>query len=261
MRKIETAPLLTNHIMRCLYQFHGNHNVPPINVNLAEHDAQKQHMLMINYQISYGIDNLLSGALTKQLSAVQKHHIENYNVGKQTSIRAWNRKFITIMLEHTNEIWKHRCEVLHNEEKLTREATMREQAVHLLLELRKDPYQVLYDFRNLLNRTRHYLRTTHVRNVTSWLTRITQAIELAAGRKKTGANDIRWWIEGRNDNGRRGKRIWGELHGLDTDYDSDGTEYDLLRYPDENPIDSSWILRTDGDKKFTSVENICTAST
>ena len=44
--------------------------------------------------------------------------------------------------------------MLHEEEKLTHEATMREQAVNLLLELRKDPYQLPYAFRNLLNRTR-----------------------------------------------------------------------------------------------------------
>ena len=164
------------------------------------------------------------------------------------------------MLEHANEIWKHRSEILHQEEKLTREATMREQAVNLLLEMRKDPYQIPYDFRNLLNRTRHYLRTTHIRNVRSWLTRISQAIELAAGRKKNGVNDIRWWIEGRRSDGTKKKRLWGEIHGLDEDYDSDDTEYDLLKYPDENLVEMHWIPGTVDNNKNGSHAINCTAS-
>ena len=67
----------------------------------------------INHQISFGIHNLLSGALTKQLSAVQTHHIDNFNVGKQTLIRTWNRHFIRLLLEHANEIWEHRSEILY----------------------------------------------------------------------------------------------------------------------------------------------------
>ena len=260
LKRIETSPLLTNHIMRCLHQYHGGYPVSKISVNMAEHNDQKIQMENINHQISFGIDNLLSGALTKQLSAVQKHHIDNFNVGKQTSIRAWNRHFITLMLEHANEIWKHRSEILHQEEKLTREATMREQAVNLLLEMRKDPYQIPYDFRNLLNRTRHYLRTTHIRNVRSWLTRISQAIELATGRKKNGVNDIRWWIEGRRSDGTKKKRLWGEIHGLDEDYDSDDTEYDLLKYPDENLVEMHWIPRTVDNNKIDSHVVNCTAS-
>lgn len=137
---------------------------------------------------------------------------------------------------------------------------MREQAVNLLLQLRKDPHQVSFNFRNLLNRTRHYLRTTHVRNVRSWLTRITQAVELEAGRRLKGVNDIRWWIEGRQNDGRCSKRLWGEVHGLETDYDSDGTEYDFLRFPDENSSNTTWIPRTVGIKNFSAVDNNRTAS-
>lgn len=149
-------------------------------------------MNYINHQISFGVDNLLSGALTTDLSDAQKHNIQNYNVGKQTSIRVWNRHFITLMLDHAHEIWRYRSEILHEEDKLTREATMREQAENILLQLRNDPHQVPFDFRNLLNWTSYYLRTPHVQNVRSWLMQITQAVELEAGRRTKGVNDIRW---------------------------------------------------------------------
>ena len=141
-----------------------------------------------------------------------------------TLIRAWNRNFIELMLDHANDIWKFRSEVLHEEEKLTREAAMREQAVNLLLRLRQDPHKVIFQFRNKLNRTRHYLRTTHARNVRSWLNRIMLAVEMETNRRKRGVNDIRWWIEGRLDEIKENERFWGKIHDLELDYDSDDTK-------------------------------------
>ena len=176
-----------------------------------------------------------------------------------TSIRAWNRNFIELMLDHTNDIWKYRSEVLHEEEKLTREAAMREQAVHLLLRLRQGPHQVTFQFRKLLNWTRHYLRTTHARNVISWLNRITLAVEMEANRSKRGVNDIRWWIEGRLDEIKENERLWGKMHDLEPDYDSDDTRYENLRFPDENPCASTWIAPTVENKISTStMNNNCT---
>ena len=259
LNRLQTSPLITNHIIRSLHQFHNGYPVPLINVERADHEVEKQNMKLINYQLSFGIDNLLSGALTTHLSLVQKHHIETYNVGKMTSIRAWNRNFIELMLDHANDIWKFRSEVLHEEEKLTREAAMREQAVNLLIRLRQDPHQVTFQFRNLLNRTRHYLRTTHARNVRSWLNRITLAVEMEANRRKRGVNDIRWWIEGRLSKKKENERLWGKIHDLDTDYDSDDTRYENLRFPDEHPYSSTWIEPTVDNNIFTrTVTNNCT---
>ena len=73
-------------------------------------------------------------------------------------------------------------------------------------------------------------------------------------------NDIRWWIEGRRSDGTKKKRLWGEIHGLDEDYDSDDTEYDLLKYPDENLVEMHWIPRTVDNNKNDSHAINCTAS-
>ena len=121
---------------------------------------------------------------------------------------------------------------------------MREQAVTLLLRLRQDPHQVSFQFRNLLNRTCHYLRTTHARNIRSWLNRITLAVEMGVNRRKRGVNDIQWWMEGRLSEKKNVERLWGKIHGLDLDYDSDDTKYELLRFPDENPDAGTWIEPT-----------------
>ena len=107
LQRIQTSPLITNHIIRCLHQFHGNFPVSMINSFTGKDETEQLHMNLLNHQISFGIDNLLSGALTVQLSQIQKHFIKNYNVGKHTSIRAWNRNIIIFMLDHANDIWKY----------------------------------------------------------------------------------------------------------------------------------------------------------
>ena len=43
----------------------------------------------------------------------------------------------------------------------------------------------------------HYLKTTHLRNVRSWVNRINYTVEVESGRRKNGVNDIRRWMPDR----------------------------------------------------------------
>ena len=203
LQGISTSPLITNHILRCLHQFHNGFHIPTINVDTAKNEVEKEQMLAINYQIDFGIENLLSGALTLPLVAVQRHYtktrLAQQPSNSQINFTSWNRSFITLLLDYSNELWQFRCQVMHDEAKLTRESTVRDQAVTLLDSLKKDPFRVPFSFRNLLNRSRHYLRTTHLRNVRSWINRINYAVELESGRRKNGVNDIRRWMAGTSE--------------------------------------------------------------
>ena len=82
---------------------------------------------------------------------------------------------------------------------------------------------------------------------------------MEANRRKRGVNDIRWWIEGRLSKKKENERLWGKIHDLDTDYDSDDTRYENLRFPDEHPYSSTWIEPTVDNNIFTrTVTNNCT---
>ena len=70
LRRIQTAPLLSNHIMRALHQFHNNFPVSIIPVNTTTDGIEKLHLTSINNQMKMGVDNLLSGALTTYLSDI-----------------------------------------------------------------------------------------------------------------------------------------------------------------------------------------------
>ena len=194
LKRIQTAPLLTNHILRALHQFHNSYPVSMIQLKEDFDPTEREHMNLINEQFKLGIDNLLSGALTTYLSSIQQHHISTYNVGRFTSIRSWNRSVLRLFLDHANAIWQYRCKILHDEDLLTREATLRNQAIALLNEYKTTPEKIAFEQRDLLNRKVSYLKTTHLWNVRSWLNRINIAIETEMNRVKNGRTDIRRWI-------------------------------------------------------------------
>ena len=194
LRRIQTAPLLTNHLLRALHQFHNNYPVTMIALENVTDLTEKLHMDLINKQFQLGIDNLLSGVVTTHLTNIQQHHISTYNVGKFTSIRSWTRNVIRLLLDHSNALWQYRSKILHDENLLTREATLRNQAIELLNEYKKTPHKIAFEQREYLNRSATYFKTTHLRNVRSWLNRMNIAIEIEAHRIKNGRTDIRRWV-------------------------------------------------------------------
>ena len=77
-------------------------------------------------------------------------------------------------------------------------------------------------------------------------------------------------MERRLTQGHTAKRLWEKMHELDDDYDGDATEYDVLRYPDEDQRLRTWITSHEqkqisdravdnGDFVLPVVNNICTA--
>ena len=167
--------------------------ITPCHGSKSPDDLTKSHLSHINQQFPLGIDNLLGGALIIYLSIVQQHHINTYNVGKFASIRSWNRSIIRLFLDHANELWKRRSQILHDESLLTRETLLPSQAIDLLTTYKTTPRFLLFEQRHLLDRIKNYLRTTHLRNVRSWLNRLTLAIDAEAANMKNGRTDIRRW--------------------------------------------------------------------
>ena len=161
--------------------------------------TEKIHMESINKQFMLGIENLLSGVLTSHLTSIQQHHINTYNVGKFTSILSWSRNVIRLLLDHSNSLWQYRSKILHDDNLLTREATLRNQAIALLNEYKQTPHKIAYEQREYLNRSVTYFKTTHLRNVRSWLNRMSVAIETEANRIKNGRTDIRRWTVKKKD--------------------------------------------------------------
>ena len=109
---------------------------------------------MINLVVGNGIDNLLSGVITTDLSEIQQHHIDDNGLDQDTHIVKWNRLFIQLIMDYTNSLWLYRCSVLHSQKNLQRDTMLRNQTVELLYKLRRDPFQPPHSSRDLANHSR-----------------------------------------------------------------------------------------------------------
>ena len=104
--------------------------------------------------IESGVDNLLSGVITTDLSEIQQYHIDDHNLSSVTHIAKRNRSFIQLILNYTNDLWLYRCSILHSQKDLQHDTLVRHQAIDLLQKLRCDPFQLPHASRDLAQRSR-----------------------------------------------------------------------------------------------------------
>ena len=75
--KIHTDQFLTNHIIRIIRQHHSEFPVAKIPLRDDDGNFESWRAKLINRVIENGIDNLLSGVITSDLSEIQQYHIED----------------------------------------------------------------------------------------------------------------------------------------------------------------------------------------
>ena len=235
-----------------IYQFASQFPVPQITVNDNMSNEHKSKCEKINKEITMGTHRLLSGFLMCDVSDVQFIYLQHLRTTKKPNIASWNRSVIQLLLDFSQNIWKYRSDILHAEATLTQETTLRNQAVELLRSLRSTPYRIPHTNRSLLERTSHYLQTTHVQNVISWTNRINTALEEQTHLEKTTSNDIRTWAYSGKIDSRRNCLSMKSPDGWydPTYYDSDDSELtanENRRFPDEEY--DSWIPNPSSTKK------------
>jgi len=71
---------------------------------------------------------------------------------------------------------------------------IKKKAVELLLDLKRDPYRLPYDWRDLVNRTLAEILDSPLSKIRSWITRVHLALEDQSSRVKLGISDIRRWL-------------------------------------------------------------------
>ena len=87
-----------------------------------------------------GTHLLLSGHLLRDVSDIQIIHLQNMKTSKKPNVHSWNRSVIQLLLDFSQNIWKYRSDILHDEATMTQEAVLRNQAVGLLRSNRTTPY-------------------------------------------------------------------------------------------------------------------------
>ena len=124
------------------------------------------------------MDNLISGVVTDHFSEIQDHYIDDYGLGNATHVVKWNRQFIQLILNYTNEVWLYRCSVLHGKDNLQRDTHIRHQVVELLMRLRRDPYQLPHGSRDLVSRSRSKIMNSELTSILNWISLVSITLDV-----------------------------------------------------------------------------------
>ena len=152
LRKAHTKPLITNHIIRAFRQFLGGYQVSMIQEKQGD-DPDFEDFKSINRFLEIGVDNIISGVITDDLSQAQLRYSKMYNVGDKFSILSWNRIVIRAILDFSNSLWQYRSGILHSQKEQSREQMVKNKAIELLTALKRDPYRLPYTSRDLCRRS------------------------------------------------------------------------------------------------------------
>ena len=240
--KIHIDQFLTNHIIRIIRQHHSEFPVAKIQLRDDDGIFESWRAKLINRVIENGIDNLLSGVITSDLSEIQQYHIEDDELSSVTHISKWNRSFIQLILNYTNNLWLYRCKILHSQNNLQRDTLIRNKAISLLQKLRRDPFQLPHASRDIAHRSRSKMLTADLSSIRNWIARVSVALDLQAKNVKLGISDIRDYLIMKStltsDDTEGGDGYY--VPGCTVDYDSDVTLDFFEKYPDERTDADTW---------------------
>ena len=239
--KIHTDPFLANHIIRILRQFHSGVPVSKIESENYSSKIERYRNQLLNIIIDNGVDNLLSGVITADFSDIQQHHIDDNELNNVTHITKWNRSFIHLILDYTNNLWLYRCTILHSKTNLQRDKLIRSQAIELLRKLRGNPFLLPHSSRDLSQRSASTLMAADLSSVRNWIARVSVALDLRTKNAKLGLCDIRDWLNTKSTYTSKNLIEGGYfMPGCTVDYDSDETLDFFDRYPDECVEAETW---------------------
>lgn len=233
LSKANTNPLLTAHVVNFLRQFVQGFQTSKIKILETHTPIERDDLNSINALLDIGVDNIISGVVSSDATEIQQRFASTYNVGERFSILSWNRMLIRALLDFSNSIWKYRSGVLHETKEKTREAMIKEKAVELLITLRRDPYLLPYNARDLAHRKKSDIMEATLTNVRNWIARVNVALEDQTRRLKIGVTDIRDWLS------RKSEIDEDEDDGFyfpgdeNSEYDSDDTRAYVDNFPDE----------------------------
>ena len=224
LTKIHTDPFIINQVFRIFRLFHSNMPIPLIPITEANTFFEHLKIRFMNQVIDCGVDNIISGVITDYVSSIQDQYIDDNGLGHTTHVITWSRQFIRLIMDYTNDIWLFRCSVLHGQDKVHRDTVVRNQAVDLLMKLRRDPYKLPHGSRDLAIRSRSKIMSSELSSVLNWISRVSNALDIQSKNLRLGRQDIRDWLKtGTPYERSRTHRDGFYVTGCTVEYDSDIT--------------------------------------
>lgn len=191
--KLETHPLLRNRLMSTMLQYTSGF------INSYSPTTNDDELTMVNrtfeVQSRIGSRNMFRGLICTQISDLQEEWYKDHKHKKRNNIAKWDVSVRKALIDISNEIWKHRCTIVHEENKVTVEGYTRTAAFDLLHKLKQVPWSLPSASRHLLNRDGEYFKKANIQDVSSWLRRIQYGIQEIEAMEARTSTDIRTWFQ------------------------------------------------------------------
>jgi len=114
---------------------------------------------------------------------------------KRNNIAKWDVTVRSGLINMANELWMHRCKVVHDENKLTIDGFTRSSAYDLNHKLKRIPWSLPSASRHLLEKERDFFLKGKFTEVSSWLRRVQYGVQEIESMERRTSTDIRTWVQ------------------------------------------------------------------
>jgi len=111
LEKKKTHPVLQQRIVAAMLQYLNNYPI-----TIPEGDGlYKDINKSFRDQMTLGIGNMFCGVITHKFGDIQQNYYNEIDANKRMYTKSeWNVAVIRVLLNFSRNIWKHRCEYVHN---------------------------------------------------------------------------------------------------------------------------------------------------
>jgi len=183
LRSLGTKPILLRWLMILTYQFVGKFEtkVPP-KVN-----GYKKIRRAIQSQLKLGTGNMLRGIISFKWGEIQARHDKKRD---RTRGASWSGNAARAFLKFSQNLWRHRCEVLHKIKNGTQDEGIRSRCLTMALNLQSEPWRLLPSDQHLCARSLKFFTSAPIVNVKQWKRRCEVATELSSMKSVENGVDI-----------------------------------------------------------------------
>jgi len=206
LKQCYTHPVLRRRLMAAVLQWTGGHDIT--------HPSEGGHYDDINEalrdQCNLLFENIFCGVMSHKFVEVQGRYYDE-NVGLLPKRRLcgheWGVKVIRAFMEYSKNVWKNRCDIVHEGNKLSLENQIRASALKLWQHLRSHPWEIRLEDGYLLKKPIKFFSSSSIVNLRFWIRSINVSREIALNHEQTTKQDIRKWLHLPEQ--PRGKKIRG----------------------------------------------------
>ena len=191
--KLETSPALRNRLINTIIQFTSG--CTSIETPVPEGNERQSVEICFEVQSKLGLRNLFRGLICREISEMQGKWYCSNKHKKRNNIAKWDVTVRSGLINMANELWMHRCKVVHDENKLTIDGFTRSSAYDLNHKLKRIPWSLPSASRHLLEKDRDFFLKGKFTEVSSWLRRVQYGVQEIESMERRTSTDIRTWVQ------------------------------------------------------------------